>query len=263
MGNKYLLILFINLLLPLLTPAEEEQLRSYNVIYHWKELDFAFNSTETREKLIKSGEFTPANNVITGIKVWDERIYLTIPRWRQGVPATLVSLPYDPAMKYPVEKPLQPYPSWEMNELGNCEVIQYVQSMEIDPYGRMWVVDVGRVNIFETPDNKCHPKLVLIELKTGTILKNHTFQTDVAGWDSSFLNDIVVGCKSETDCWAYISDAMGAKIVVYNYEKDKSWYVQHPSMKANENATEIVINGEFKSASYNVKVHSISSTAAK
>ena len=172
-------------------------------------------------------------------------MFLTVPRWRNGVPATLVSLPYNPDMKNPVEKKLVPYPSWAMNELGNCNAIQYVQSMEIDPYGRMWVVDVGRVNIFlDNPDNTCPPKLVLIDLKTDTVLRSHNFSAAVVGGDSSFLNDIVVGCKSESDCWAFISDARDAKIVVYNYEKDKSWYVQHESMKADPNATEIIINGE-------------------
>ena len=71
--------------------------------------------------------------------------------------------------------------------------LQYVQSMEIDPStGIMWVLDVGRQNIFDLfPDNTCPPKLVLIDIKSGRIIKQHTFADTIANHTSSFLNDIV------------------------------------------------------------------------
>lgn len=40
---------------------------------------------------------------------------------------------------------LQPYPSWEMQTINNYSALQYVQSMEVDTQGRMWILDTGRV----------------------------------------------------------------------------------------------------------------------
>lgn len=40
---------------------------------------------------------------------------------------------------------LQPFPSWAANEQTSPSAFQYVQSMEIDSRGNMWVLDVGRV----------------------------------------------------------------------------------------------------------------------
>lgn len=34
--------------------------------------------------------------MITGVKVKNKRIYLTVPRWRPGVPASLVYVDFDP-----------------------------------------------------------------------------------------------------------------------------------------------------------------------
>lgn len=71
-------------------------LASYNLVYGWKQVDFKFSSDQTRTRLINSGEFIPANNVIAGIKVMGHRVYLTVPRWQPGVPATLSYVDFDP-----------------------------------------------------------------------------------------------------------------------------------------------------------------------
>jgi hypothetical protein len=143
---------------------------------------------------------------------------------------------------------LNPFPSWEMNQLGNCKAFQYVQSMEIDQFGRMWVVDVGRVSIFANRtenDDKCPPKLVLLDLSTGDIIRKYEFPNDVVSPTSNFLNDIAVSCISKEECYAYISDALDSKIVVYNYGQNRSWFVHHSSMIANSEATNINILGNL------------------
>ena len=234
-------------------PSSANPLVSYDVVYSWKQVDFQFPSEQNREELIASKEFIPSNNVIAGIKVYGENVFLTVPRWKSGVPATLVRLPYKSngaveASKGVKDGPkLIPYPSWELNELGNCSAFQYVQSMEIDQHDRMWVVDVGRVNILEesSSENTCPPKLVLINLKTNEILFTYEFPENVVDRETSFLNDVVVGCKSEQDCTAYISDAGDAKIVVYNLAANSSWFVTHSSMEADPEASAIETSGKY------------------
>ena len=63
----------------------------------------------------------------------------------------------------------RPYPSWEMQKIGRCSSFQFVQSMEIDPEGRMWMADNGYVGNTKNP--LCPPKLYIIDLKTDKIVK--------------------------------------------------------------------------------------------
>lgn len=48
---------------------------------------------------------------------------------------------------------LEAWPSWEMQSypLGDPAKLQFVQSMEIDSRGWMWILDVGRLNLLSDP----------------------------------------------------------------------------------------------------------------
>ncbi|CAL8145841.1 unnamed protein product [Orchesella dallaii] len=220
----------------------------HEVLFSWKQIDYKFPNSNIKEKFLLEGEYIPENNVITGIKVHQNRIFLTVPRWREGVPSTLNFVDFNVTQE-PSNSPLIPYPSWEFQELGNCTAIQYVQSMEIDQFGRMWVVDVGRVNTFTNPDNSCPPKLLLIDLATDEVIKEHIFPHSVVNHTKNFLNDIVVGCKNiqdENNCYAYISDADDSKLVMYNLMEDRSWFVTHETMIADPSATVIpILDGNY------------------
>ena len=63
----------------------------------------------------------------------------------------------------------RPYPSWEMQTVGKCSAFQFIQSMEIDPEGRMWMADNGYVGNTKNP--LCPPKLYVVDLKTNRIVK--------------------------------------------------------------------------------------------
>lgn len=59
------------------------------VAYEWKQLDFAYPSAAKREEAIQSEDFIPENNMPVGLEVSGNRIFVTIPRWKPGVPASL------------------------------------------------------------------------------------------------------------------------------------------------------------------------------
>ncbi|XP_071448644.1 protein yellow-like [Hetaerina americana] len=233
---------------------------SLEEVYGWKVVDYAWPSEESRNAALARGDYIPNNNVIAGIKVWGERLYVTAPRWHPGAPSTLNWVPYNFSEGFggpPLSPPLNPFPSWEMQEIGNCSAFQFVQSMEIDPLGRMWALDVGRRNIFtDTPDNSCPPKLVLLDLKQDNrVLHTFVFPDDVASHTHSFLNDLVVdvsGGGDGSDWYAYISDAEGSPgsgggIIVYHLGSNKAWRVSDKASMNVESgaASTAVIGGQI------------------
>ncbi|CAL8147985.1 unnamed protein product [Orchesella dallaii] len=222
----------------------------YEILFSWKAIDYKFPNLTIRDRLLRSGEFKPENNVISGIKVFGSKIFLTVPRLRDGVPSTLNYVEFnrnEAAIVQPLSSPLIPYPSWEFQEVGNCSALQFIMSMEIDQFGRMWVIDAGRINILtDNPDNRCPPKLLLIDLNTDKVLKVHQFPSNVVSQTSNFLNDIVVGCKNKDECWAYITDAADSKLVIFNLKEDQSFSVIHETMLADPEASVIpTLDGNF------------------
>jgi sugar lactone lactonase YvrE len=136
---------------------------------------------------------------------------------------------------------LQPFPSWEMQTIGNFSALQYVQSMEISN-DRMWILDVGRLNIMDDPSLIVNgaPKLVIYNLVTNVVERTFVFPNDVAYYDSSFLNDIVI---DETRGVAYISDTSGdGAIIVYDYTSNQARRWTGPGTALEPN-TVFTING--------------------
>ena len=82
---------------------------------------------------------------------------------------------------------------------------RYTQSMEVDSHGRMWMIDVGRLNIFsEDPDDVVDgpAQLVIWDIATNAELDRFILPENVAPAAGNFLNDIVV---DEKRMIAYIS----------------------------------------------------------
>jgi hypothetical protein len=148
----------------------EDPSEVFGVIYEWNKLDFTWPDDSLKAKFLDSSQFIPENTTISGVKVWRDRLYVTLPRWRRGVPVTLASIPLPTAGSHHNPSPkLEPFPSWEMQHVGNCSALQNVQNVEIHPDGYMWVIDSGRVNtLSQQPDNRCPPKIVVLDLTSVT-----------------------------------------------------------------------------------------------
>ena len=63
------------------------------VKFAWEQMDYEFESPEMRKTYIESGNFVQRNVLPTGIATWKDKMFITIPRWRKGVPATLNYIP--------------------------------------------------------------------------------------------------------------------------------------------------------------------------
>ena len=95
--------------------------------------------------------------------------------------ATLARIPIPPPdLPLPASPLLQPFPSLRMNMEGDCNALQNVDAIEvrtiviitasisqIDPLGRLWVVDSGQTAPFSRPHRKCPPKILVFNLAKG------------------------------------------------------------------------------------------------
>ncbi len=179
---------------------------STETVYEWTNLVF--------EGLPTGLSFNESNCALAGVKVFRGTYYVTVPRWLPGVPATLLRV-------NPATGGLVPFPSYEANAV-ETGWLTYVQSMEIDSRGWMWVRDVGRLNIFADPSTieNLQPKLVIYDLLQGCIVRTHVFPDSVFPRNNSFANDIVV---DEARGLAYMSDTWAAGgLVVYDFASDRS-----------------------------------------
>lgn len=127
--------------LPEVSPEE----RQFRVVYEWATVGFAYRSEVERANAIYLNHYIPRNNLISDVKAFANRLYLTVPRMLPGVPATLGYI-VAPNNDGRTDPEIEPFPSWDMNEIGNCTALQFVQGIAVDPDGIMWVVDSGRID---------------------------------------------------------------------------------------------------------------------
>lgn len=59
------------------------------VAYEWKQIDFAYRTAGDRQAAIEDGTFVPENVIPVGVERHEQRLFVTLPRWKTGVPASL------------------------------------------------------------------------------------------------------------------------------------------------------------------------------
>lgn len=212
---------------------------SWEIYAEWVSLNFTWDASHQYSEYISTGKFKPTNCVLAGIKVdKHESVYVTVPRWLDGVPATLNKL-----IKVGDEYLLSPYPSWNMQAVGVKDNLQNCQSMTIDSKGNMYVIEVGRRNFYDAnPANAVAgaPGVWIINTETGVIDTKYYFPPDIAPPNNSFVNDIVI---DEVNQVAYLTDAWGTGgLIIYKYKDNTSRRYSGPSTGYNPDYV-MIING--------------------
>ncbi|XP_024225919.1 protein yellow-like [Bombus impatiens] len=215
----------------------------FQVVFQWNTIDVIWPSEEKQNYATEHGDYIPANNFIAGVKFWKDKMYLTVPRWKSGVPVTL-GVTSATVVNGNTAPKLEAFPNWDMQEVGDCNAFQLVQSMEIDPKGRMWVLDSGKMSPLSVEVKiTCPPRLVILDLENnGEILRTYEFPPQVARHGTAHLNDIVL--DHEDGGMAYItdSDREDPGIIVYSLSNNTSWKVRHDSMKAKPEAVRFMVS---------------------
>lgn len=52
--------------------------------FNWRQLDWVFPNPQIRERAIASGDFIPTNGLPVGIERWQNKLFVSVPRWRNG-----------------------------------------------------------------------------------------------------------------------------------------------------------------------------------
>ncbi|KAJ0176845.1 hypothetical protein K1T71_008024 [Dendrolimus kikuchii] len=198
-----------------------------SITYQWSQLDYQFPSAEARQQAIDSKTFIPENNIPMGLEIYENKLFITVPRWRTGVPASLNYV--DMNVKNDTSPKLIPYPSWAAHSIGSDgtppEVISPFR-IRADKCHRLWVLDNGKIGNLENDTMKYPPALIVYDLKTDDLLRKYTFPSDQVKEDSGFANIAV----EDNDCdktYAYAADLGNAGIVVYSWENNDSWRIKH------------------------------------
>ncbi|KAK3921376.1 Protein yellow [Frankliniella fusca] len=194
--------------------------------FSWRQLDFAFPDERSRQVALQTGGFIPENNLPVGIEVWRDKLFVTVPRWRAGIPSTLnyISL----SQSYGDSPRLVPYPDWKTNIEGNCGTgITTTYRIKADACDRLWVLDTGTVGIGNTTQNPCPYSILVFDLTTDQLLRRYTLRPQDTNANTFIANIAVDVGRTCDDTFLYASDELGYGLIVYSWELNTSWRAQH------------------------------------
>lgn len=204
-------------------------------------LNYTWDKNHTYSDYLVNKQYIVENCLLAGINVGrNGDIYVTVPRWKNGVPGTLNKLESTDSGEYL----LNPFPSWDMQREGVDGDLQNVQSMTIDKKNRMWVIDVGREYFYtktkKTVNAAAGVWLIDLNLDIPVVIDKYYFPKDVVSFDNSFLNDVVV---DDTLDIAYFTDAWDdGAIIVFDLASRSSKRFSGVST-ANDKSYRMVIDG--------------------
>ncbi|XP_065217696.1 protein yellow-like [Planococcus citri] len=206
--------------------------------FRWNRIDFSFGSEAERRVALENRSYIPNNTIPFGVGIWEEKLFITIPRRNPGVPATLNYININSSENAPL---LTPYPDWASNHPSEGNIVS-IYRVNIDSCDRLWAMDAGSVTDFEGNGQRIQsPRLLIINLKTDQIIKSH--QLDSSPCNAIYINifpDIRDSCE---DAYAYAVDPTSNGLLVYSLQKDASWRKFHPYFSPDPFQMEFRVNG--------------------
>lgn len=52
--------------------------------FSWNILDWAYPDQFSRDAAMASGDYVPQNGLPVGIEIWQNKLFVTVPRWKNG-----------------------------------------------------------------------------------------------------------------------------------------------------------------------------------
>lgn len=214
------------------------------VAFQWKQVDFEFPSEDARNASIEKGEFVQQNNLPLGLEVHGDRLFITVPRWKSGVAASLTYIKLSDSMDSPK---LRPYPNWEAHKLPETpgsdppEIVSPFR-VRADQCGRLWVLDTGVADLLGDTQVYSPASLLVYDLHNDALLRRYQIPKEQVKEDS-FLANIAVEDEICDDAYAYLGDLGKAGLIVYSWKKGSSWRVSHNFFNMDPLAGDFNISG--------------------
>lgn len=213
---------------------------TFREVIRWKTIDLQYPSQQARDAAMRMGQFVPENNLPLGMHAFRHRIFISLPKWKEGVPVTLgyVGKNEGPAPA------IKPYPDWSWHSATSCQGLTSVFRMDIDTCNRLWVLDSGVVDAENTVNQACPPQIVIFNLNTDKLVWRYTIPRNQSP-DSSLLSNIVVEVVNGdcADAYAYLGDVFRYGLVVYSYKMNRSWRITHSYFYPDPLASDYSLDG--------------------
>lgn len=197
---------------------------AFEVMFQWNIMEFAYPSQQQRAQAISTGAFIPENVAPLGIAVSRDRVFVSTPRWNDGIPASLSTIALPAYTQTPA---LEPYPNWAAHTSTtnpDCSRLLSVYRMAIDECGRLWVIDSGIVNALTNLQQLCPPKIVAFDLTTDQQVVSYQFPPDQVLQGSLHTNILVDVKNNECNrAFVYVMDVWRNGIVVFDLAQGTSW----------------------------------------
>lgn len=218
MGSSLKLAVFFGLVCCVL--CKNDKLKE---VFSWKIVDFEYPTEGDRQSAINNKEFIPENNLPLGVERWHNKLFVTLPRWKDGTAATLTYI--DLANTTSKSPKLKPYPDWQTHQ--DKKIIS-VFRLNVDVCDRLWLVDQGLNDILGKREEQRKPTVQVYDLHTDTQVKEYFIPDGVLKPDA-FLANIIVETSKENcnEAIAYMADLAANSILVYSLKNDESWLVTH------------------------------------
>ncbi|KAH8418048.1 hypothetical protein KR222_010947 [Zaprionus bogoriensis] len=225
---------FIGILLTVCIPWSQQQqqlpVKQLQTLHKWSDLSLGDSSGA---KQTQNNHFLPVD---IDIEYGDEgrhRTFLTIPRLSAGTPFTLATVASSD--NDVVTNPrLEAYPNaaWHLST-NNCSGIISAIRTYIDECWRLWVVDSGQVNSLQL----CAPQILIFDLVKDELVQRSPLPAQLYTPSISIFTAMVVdlaetvGTSKCLGGKAYIADAWGYGLIVFDALTGKSWRIEHESMQ--------------------------------
>uniref|UniRef100_A0AAG5CXC0 Yellow protein n=1 Tax=Anopheles atroparvus TaxID=41427 RepID=A0AAG5CXC0_ANOAO len=221
-------------------PTSADKLK---LVYQWTLLRSPNNDSGSDSKVvftannaapIDAGDnFNAYGNLPMGVTHHKGFLYVTIPRRRTGIPATLnvIDLARNPSVNGPV---LQPYPNLLFNSLrsdlsADPKRIVSVYRTQVDRCSRLWFVDTGHL---EYPGDAARqvqrPALWVIDLTTQRGERRFEIPPEMVEFGYGIPNiEVDVDANDCGRAYAYIPDYEWQRLYVYGLSENRMWRFEH------------------------------------
>ncbi|XP_052865664.1 L-dopachrome tautomerase yellow-f-like [Anopheles cruzii] len=216
----------------------------FEKVFEWKQLSHAklpdFNkvASDGIPRLLGDAEneiFQAYNNVPMGATHHKNRVFISIPRRRPGVPATLNVIDLSKVVKGDRSPALSAYPSYLTNALkpgfeADLNRLVSVYRTRVDACERLWFVDTGMVTYPDRELQVQRPQLWIIDLKRDKLFHRYTIPKSIVAEGVGMVSLAVdVEQSNCSAAFAYIPDLIENAIYVYSLQDDDMWSYKHSS----------------------------------